>query len=72
VQGTDNRVFREGDEVALSGGTYWGTPGVFIRLKADTNWADIAERNGKIRSHPVAWLSHAKGPPNGQTAGKTT
>lgn len=52
-------AFREGDEVILAKGTYEGTPGVFLRLKADANWADINERNGRIRSHPVAWLALA-------------
>jgi hypothetical protein len=51
-------VFREGDEVVLGRGTYQGTLGVFVRFKTDLNWADIAERNGHIRSHPVAWLDH--------------
>ncbi len=51
-------VFREGDEVHLAEGTYQGTPGVFLRLREDVNWADIAERDGSIRSHPVAWLAH--------------
>ncbi len=54
--------FCEGDEVVLAEGTYQGTYGVFLRLKDDTNWADINERDGSIRSHPVAWLAHAAGP----------
>ena len=49
--------FREGDEVVLAEGTYQGTVGVFLHLREDVNWADIAERNGSIRSHPVAWLA---------------
>lgn len=52
-------VFREGDEVVLAEGTYQGTLGVFVRLRKDVNWADITERNGSIRSHPVAWLDHS-------------
>ena len=52
-------VFREGDEVVLAEGTYQGTPGVFLRLKNDTNWADVRERNGGIRTHPVAWLAYS-------------
>ena len=51
-------AFREGDEVVLAEGTYQGTPGVFLKLKADANWADVKERNGDVRSHPVAWLAH--------------
>jgi hypothetical protein len=51
--------FRRGDKVVLAEGTYQGTPGVFLRLLEDANWADITERNDKIRSHPVAWLAHA-------------
>jgi len=49
--------FREGDEVVLVEGTYQGTLGVFVRLKNDVGWADITERNGEVRSHPVpvAW-----------------
>lgn len=54
-------VFREGDEVVLAEGTYQGTSGVFLRLRKDANWADITERNGSIRSHPVAWLAHSTG-----------
>jgi hypothetical protein len=52
-------VFHEGDDVVLAEGTYQGTLGVFVRLKKDVNWADIAERNGGIRSHPLAWLDHS-------------
>ena len=54
-------VFREGDEVVLADGTYQGTPGIFVRLRNDVNWADITERNGTIRCHPVAWLEHRAG-----------
>ena len=53
--------FREGDEVVLAEGTYQGTLGVFLRLRKDVNWADITERNGNVRSHPVAWLDPATG-----------
>ena len=53
--------FREGDEVVLAKGSYQGTLGVFVRLKEDDNWADITERNGSVRSHPVAWLAHSAG-----------
>lgn len=51
-------AFREGDEVVLAEGSYQGTLGVFVRLREDVNWADIMERNGSVRSHPVAWLDH--------------
>ncbi len=53
--------FREGDHVVLAEGTYQGTPGVFLRLKEDVKWADVTERDGSIRSHPVEWLAHAAG-----------
>lgn len=52
-------VFREGDNVVLAEGTYQGACGVFLRLRDDTKWADITERNGRIRSHPVEWLAHS-------------
>ena len=52
-------VFHEGDEVALAKGSYEGTPGVFLKLREDPNWADIEERNGSIRSHPVVCLAHS-------------
>ena len=42
-------TFHEGDEVVLAKGSYQGTLGVFLRLKKDTSWADIRERNG---AHP--------------------
>ena len=54
-------IFREGDEVVLALGSHQGTPGVFLRLRQDTNWADITERDGEIRSHPVLWLAHSTG-----------
>ena len=57
--------FRKGDEVVLAEGTYQGTPGVFVRLKKDANWADITERDGSVRSHPVAWLDHSTGAVSG-------
>jgi hypothetical protein len=53
-------AFREGDEVVLATGTYQGTVGVFRGIKEDPKWADITERNGSIRSHPVAWLAHSE------------
>ena len=56
-------TFHEGDEVVLVEGTYQGTLGVFIRLRDDAGWADITERTGAIRSHPVAWMGHAVGAP---------
>ncbi len=52
-------VFHEGDEVVLANGTYQGTPGIFLRLRPDTNWADITEQDGTVHSHPVAWLAHS-------------
>jgi hypothetical protein len=54
-------VFSEGDPVVLALGTYQGTSGVFRRLRADPNWADITEPDGSIRCHPVAWLAHCAG-----------
>jgi hypothetical protein len=51
-------AFREGDEIVLERGSNQGTLGVFLRLREDPKWADITERNGSIRSHPVEWLGH--------------
>ena len=53
-------TFHEGDEVVLVEGTYQGTLGIFVRLRNDVAWAGIAERNGAVRSHPVAWLGHIR------------
>jgi len=55
----DGPTFREGDEVVLARGTYQGTVGVFLRLREDVNWAEISERNGNVRSHPVIWMAHS-------------
>lgn len=60
-------TFREGDEVVLAAGTYEGTLGVFLRLREDENWADITERNGRIRCHPVVWLAHSTAATRGRT-----
>ncbi len=59
--------FREGDAVILIGGTYQGTPGVFLRLREDIKWADITERNGRVRQHPVEWLAHSPEDPARKT-----
>ncbi len=58
-------TFHEGDEVVLAEGTYQGTPGIFLRLTKDDNWAEISERNGSIRHHPMAWLAHVTEPAQG-------
>jgi hypothetical protein len=51
--------FRAGDKVILALGTYQGTDGVFLGFREDANWANIRERDGSVRSHPVAWLAEA-------------
>jgi hypothetical protein len=56
-------AFREGDQVVLSQGTYQGTLGIFLRLKKDASWADITERDGEVRSHPLMWLAHSESTP---------
>jgi len=56
---TDGRTFHEGDMVVLNQGTYQGTPGVFVRLLKDVNWAEIRGSDGSLWSHPVVWLAHA-------------
>ena len=52
-------VLLEGDEVVLARGPNEGTPGVFLRSRADIKWGDITERNGKVRCHPLEWLARA-------------
>lgn len=52
-------LFHAGDEVVLAEGTYQGSLGVFLRLTSDVKWAEIAQRDGSIRSHPVEWLAHS-------------
>jgi len=56
-----NPIFHVGDEVVLVEGAYQGTLGVFVRFGDDAGWADIKERNGAVRSHPVSWLGHPVG-----------
>jgi hypothetical protein len=56
---TNTPAFHEGDQVVLAEGSYQGTPGVFLRLREDVKWADITERDGSVRSHPIAWLAHS-------------
>lgn len=49
--------FRVGDPVVvLYQGLYNGMPGRFVALREDPGWADIEERDGSIRGHPVLWL----------------
>ena len=52
-----HQVFRMGDEIVLSAGSYVGTTGVFLRLTPDAKWADVCEHSGSNRSHPVEWLA---------------
>jgi hypothetical protein len=56
--------FKDGENVVLAEGTYQGTLGVFSRLRPDVKWAEIIERSGAMRCHPVVWLQHAN-PPGG-------
>ena len=51
--------FKVGENVVLAEGTYQGTLGVFMRLRQDVNWAEIKERSGVVRCHPVVWLQHS-------------
>lgn len=53
----DQVEFHEGDEVVLARGSYRGTPGIFLRVRADARWADITERSGTVRAHPLEWLA---------------
>jgi len=62
IESTDGTPFHEGDQVVLAQGSYQGTLGVFLRLGKDVNWAEIRERDGSVRSHPVIWLAHSPGP----------
>ena len=62
VTKSDAPRFQAGDQVRLAEGTYQGHLGVFLRLRADTRWADITERDGSVRSHPIAWLAPALAP----------
>lgn len=55
-----DKVFRAGDNVILSEGTFQCTPGVFLGLTDDDNWAEIKEYDGVVRNHPVIWLRHSQ------------
>ena len=61
---TRTAEFKAGDNVVLAEGAYQDTPGVFIRLRQDVNWAEIEQCNGVVRCHPVAWLQHSDPPGN--------
>lgn len=65
-------AFRPGDEVVLARGGNTGTPGIFLRLRPDPNWADITERTGVVKSHPVEWLVHAGCEPGSEPARNVT
>lgn len=56
----DPNKFDPGDQVVLRLGTYQGTPGVFLHFNEDSQWADIAQKDGLVRSHPVEWLAHSE------------
>jgi hypothetical protein len=46
-------AFRNGDLVFLAKGTYAGTRGTFLSLRADTHWADTKQEDGVTREYPV-------------------
>jgi hypothetical protein len=56
---SDTPIFCAGDEVVLARGSSQGNLGVFVGLTSDPNWADIKERDGAVRSHPMVWLAHS-------------
>ena len=56
---TVRHAFKSGDEVVLALGSHQGTLGTFVTLNKDPNWASITERDGQVRSHPMAWLALA-------------
>jgi hypothetical protein len=58
----EDYTFQAGDSVFLAEGPYQGTPGVFVKFGEDINWADITERNGRVRHHPATWLQHGSSP----------
>ena len=45
---------RGGTRRGIARGHAWRVP----RTRADTRWADIAEPDGHVRTHPVQWLAH--------------
>lgn len=60
---TPRPAFVQGDRVVLTENTYLDSQGshaVFLRFRADANWADITTSNGAVHSYAVAWLVHAK------------
>ena len=62
IHPVNNPEFTAGDKVVLAEGPYEGTPGVFVTLRKDPNWADIKERNTIVRCHPVIWLEQSNQP----------
>ena len=54
--------FHSGDRIYLAKGSYEGTTGIFLQLKADPKWADIREPNDSIRAHPVEWMALSGAP----------
>ena len=56
----NNRAFQAGDNVVVAERLFQCTPGVFLKLKDDVNWAEIKEYNGIVRSHPVILLRHSR------------
>lgn len=56
-------AFVKGDQVVLTENTYLDSQGshaVFLRFRADANWADITTRSGAVHRYAVAWLAHAE------------
>jgi len=62
IHPVNNPEFRAGDRVVLAEGPYEGTPGVFVTLRKDPNWADIQERNNMVQCHLVIWLEQSNQP----------
>lgn len=60
---TPSPAFVKGDQVVLTENTYLDSQGsraVFLRFRADPNWADITTATGAVHSYAVAWLARAE------------
>ena len=58
IRSVEQPEFRVRDKIARADGPYQGIPGVLLRVREDTDWSEITERDSVVRCHPIRWAHH--------------
>jgi hypothetical protein len=62
IRSVEQPEFRVRDKIARADGSYQGIPEELLRVREDSNWAKIRERDSMVRCHLVRWAHHPDPP----------